>query len=205
MSGRSTDGPSGRARRAARASALTLVEVMVALAIAGIVIALLGGAVAGGAKTAGRIADAAARAQRRALAWSLVRQELESAGRRVDEAGLVLDLDPADGGDDRVLVRYLAEAHRAEAVRIEAWFFAAEDARGRPNLYRRPPDAVRQPWLLGVTGLRVVRGRAADGRPLARSELVSGANVTAIELEVRFGDGEAMRGWLSLARAGPLG
>lgn len=192
-------------RAATRLAGLTLIEVLVALAIAGLVIALLGGALAGGAGAAGRIADAAARAQRRALAWSLLRQELESAGRRVDEAGLVLDLGPADGGGDRILVRYLAEAHRAEPVRIEAWFFAAEDGRGRPNLYRRPPEAVRQPWLLGVSGLRVVRGRAADGRPLARAELLPGARVAAIELEVRFEGGEARRGWLSLARAGPLG
>jgi type II secretory pathway pseudopilin PulG len=193
------------ARVATRVAAFTLLETLLALAIAGVVIALLGGALAGGMRTAGRIADGAAQAQRRALAWSLLRQELERAGRRVDEAGLVLDLDPADGGGDRVLVRYLADAYRAEPVRIEAWFFAAEDGGGRPNLYRRPPDAVRQPWLLGVTGLRVVRGRADDGRPLARSELVPGARVAAIELEVRFEDGERRRGWTSVARAGPLG
>lgn len=194
-----------RGRPARRVAAFTVLEALLALAIAGVVIALLGGALAGGAATAGGIADGAARSQRRTLAWSLLRQELESAGRRLDESGLVLDLDPADAGGDRVLVRYLAEAHRAEPARIEAWFFAAEDGRGRPNLYRRPPDAVRQPWLLGVAGLRVVRGRTDDGRSLTRAELVPGARVAALELEVRFEDGEARRGWLSLARAGPLG
>ena len=198
-------GRGGRGRAAGRVAAMTLLELLVALAIAGTLTTLLGGAVASGARAAGRIADAAAGAQRRSLAWSLLRQELERAGRRIDEPGLALRLDPDDGGDDRMLVRYLAEAYRAEPVRIEAWFFAAEDGLGRPNLYRRPPDGVRQPWLLGVTGLRVVRGRGADGRPLARADLVPGASLSAIEIEVRFEGGEVLRGWASLARAGPLG
>ncbi len=197
-----------RGRRGA--GALTLVEVLVAVAVAAVVATLLVGTIALASRTAGRIVDATEEAQRRALAWQLLRQEIELAGRGLagdgaGGSGLRLDLDAADGGADRIGVRYLDEAHRAEPLLVEAWFFAAEDGRGRPNLYRQPPAAVRQPWLLGVRGLRVRAGRRADGTVLARRELVPGAPLAALEVEILFEDAPPLRGWASAARAGELG
>lgn len=185
---------------------MTLVELLVAVALAATLLALLGAAIATGGRVAGDMARATAAAQRRALAWSLLRGELELAGRGLEDglAGLGLVLDPAGAGSDRLRIRYRAEAHRAEPVDIDAWFFAAEDGRGRPNLYRRPEGGIRQPWLLGVTDVHVLEGRHADGRTLGRDRLVAGAEPAALHVEIRFDAGEPVRGWAWLARAGPL-
>lgn len=214
-----------RGRRGPATLGFTLVELLVAMAVASLVLTLLAVAIVGGARGAGRLTDATERSQRRALAWALLRQEVELAGRGLGDGsegdrsmdveesghhgladvGLVLDLDPAGDGGDRVGVRYLAEAHRRDPVVVEAWFFAAADGSGRPNLVRRPTGGVRQPWLLGVDGIHVVGGRAPDGGALRRSMLVAGVRPVALEIEVRFEDGGAVRGWAATTRSGPLG
>jgi hypothetical protein len=185
---------------------VTLVELLLAAALAAILLALLGAAIATGGRVAGDMARATAVAQRRALAWSLLRGELELAGRGLEPglAGLGLALDPGAGGGDRLRIRYRAEAHRAEPVDVDAWFFAADDGRGRPNLYRRPAGGIRQPWLLGVTGVHVLEGRRSDGTSLARDRLVAGAEPVALHVEIRFEAGEPVRGWAWLARADAL-
>lgn len=184
-----------------------LVEALIAAAGVALLLALLGAAIATGGRAAGRMGEASAEAQRRALAWALLRGEVELAGRGLEAgaAGVRLALDPAASGGDRVGVRYVAEAHRAAPADVDAWFFAARDGRGRPNLVRLPDEGVRQPWLLGVTGLHVVGGRRADGTPLTRRELVAGARPAALQLEIRFEEAPPTRGWAWLGRAGPLG
>jgi hypothetical protein len=185
---------------------VTLVELLVAAALAAILLALLGAAIATGGRLAGDMARASAAAQRRALAWSLLRGELELAGRGLGEgvSGLGLALDSSGAGGDEVRIRYRAAAHRAETVDVDAWFFAAEDGRGRPNLYRCPDGGIRQPWLLGVTGVHVLEGRRADGTALAREQLVAAARPAALHVEIRFDADEPVRGWARVARAGPL-
>jgi hypothetical protein len=186
---------------------VTLVELLVAAALAALLLTLLGAAIATGGRAAGRMGEAGAEAQRRALAWALLRGEVELAGRGLADgtAGLRIDLDPAAAGGDRIGVRYRAAAYRAEPVAVDAWFFAAQDGGGRPNLYRLPDEGVRQPWLVGVTGLHLLGGRRADGAPLARAQLVAGAAPAALHVEIRFEDAAPERGWAWLGRAGALG
>lgn len=184
--------------------AFTLVELLVALALAALLAGLLGSTLAGGASVAGRIGRTSEAAQLRLLATSLLVAEIELAGRGIAGDGLAVELDPTGEGGDRILVRYLAEAHRAEPLFVEATFFAALDGRGRPSLYRQPDDGVRQPWLLGVTGVHVTAGRAPDGSTLTRSQLTAGATVAALEIEIRFADGRAVHGWAATTRSGTL-
>lgn len=179
-------------------------ELLVALALAALLAGLLGSTLAGGASVAGRVGLASEAAQLRLLATSLLVAEIELAGRGVAADGLAVELDPAGEGGDRILVRYLAEAHRAEPLFVHATFFAALDGRRRPSLYRKPDDGVRQPWLLGVTGVHVTAGRAPDGATLPRSQLAPGAAVAALEVEIRFADGPAVRGWAATTRSGTL-
>lgn len=184
----------------------TLVETLLALALAAVVASALAWSVQGTTRATGALAAASDAAQRRALAASLLRGEIERAGRSGPEGAgrLALRLDPEAGGGDVLEIGYLAEADRAEPTLLEAAFFAARDAQGRPNLYRRPPGAVRQPWLLGVTGVHVRGGRDDAGGSLARGELVAGVRIAALDVEIRFEDGPPQRLWASTRRAAEL-
>ena len=205
---------SGRALRSSRARSpgagpnaiqgFSLLELLVALALAALLAVLLGSTLAGGASVAERVGRASEAAQLRLLATSLLVAEIELAGRGVAADSLAVERDPAGEGGDRIVVRYLAEAYRAEPLLVEATFFAAVDGRGRPSLYREPDDGVRQPWLLGVTGLHVTAGRAPDGATLTRAQLAPGVAVAALEVEIRFAEGRAVRGWAATTRSGTL-
>jgi len=205
---------SGRALRSSRARSpgagpnaiqgFSLLELLVALALAALLAVLLGSTLAGGASVAERVGRASEAAQLRLLATSLLVAEIELAGRGVAADSLAVERDPAGEGGDRIVVRYLAEAYRAEPLLVEATFFAAVDGRGRPSLYREPDDGVRQPWLLGVTGLHATAGRAPDGATLTRSQLAPGVAVAALEVEIRFAEGRPARGWAGTTRSGML-
>jgi prepilin-type N-terminal cleavage/methylation domain-containing protein len=184
----------------------TLLEILIALGLAGLLATALAWSVQATARASAGVAAATEAAQRRSLAASLLRGEIERAGRGAPapDARLAIRLDPEDGGGDVLEVGYLAEADRAEPTLLRASFFAARDGAGRPNLYRRPPSAVRQPWLLGVTGVRVVGGRDAAGRALERAELHAGRRIAALQVELRFEEGPPERFWASTRRVAAL-
>ena len=184
----------------------TLLEILVALALASLLAAALGWSVQATARTTGSVAAATDAAQRRALAASLLRGEIERAGRGGPEhdGRLAIRRDPEGGGGDALEIGYLAEADRVEATVLRASFFAARDAADRPNLYRQPPGAVRQPWLLGVTGVHLLGGRDDAGRPIARADLQAGTRVAAVEVELRFEQGPPHRFWASTRRIAAL-
>ncbi|MEX2501645.1 MAG: hypothetical protein WD336_04655, partial [Trueperaceae bacterium] len=117
------------------------------------------------------------------------------------DGGLAFELDPLDAGGDRIRVRYLAEAHRVDPVRIDATFDARRDGQGRWNLYRTPAGSVRQPWLLGVRGLRVTEGRDGAGAKIARSALADRDDLTAVRLEIQLDEAESVVVWASTARS----
>lgn len=186
-------------------TAFTLVEVLVALAIAALLATALLAAVRGSGRAASLVSDRAEAGGAGALATALLRFELEGAGRGREEDGLRVVLDPAGAGGDVFSVRYLAEAHRVEPVEVDASFFAARDSQGRPNLYRRPRDGIRQPWLLGVTGLHLVAGIGTDGRTVPRAELQPRAPLAGLVVEIRLADREPVRLTADTSRAGPVG
>ena len=184
----------------------TLLELLVALAVAALLASALAWSMQASARAVGGVAAATDAAQRRALAASLLRGEIERAGRGGPEhdGRLAIRRDPGAGGGDALEIGYLAEADRVEATVLRASFFAARDGADRPNLYRQPPGSVRQPWLLGVTGVHLVRGRDHAGRTLARAALVAGARVAAVEVELRFEQGPPERFWASTRRIAAL-
>lgn len=144
------------------------------------------------------------RTQRAGLAAALLRGEIERAGRGQEAPGLTLTLQDGAHRGDRVTVRYLAEAHRVAPAEVDATFFAATDSAGRPNLYRKPPDGVRQPWLLGVAGVHVVGAVSADGRTRTRAALTDGTELRALDLRVSLSEGEDVRLTAATRRAGPV-
>lgn len=182
----------------------TLVELLVALAVAAVLAAILVALVRSGARGSAIVADRARAGQTGILAASLLRFEIERAGRAVDADGLRLRLDPAGAGGDRIEVRYRAEAHRSDPADVRGTFFAAADAAGRANLYRLPASGSRQPWLLGVDGVHVVAGVDAGGATVARGSLADGARLGALVVEVRFDDGSAERFTAATRRAGAV-
>lgn len=185
-------------------AALTLVEVLVALALAAILVTALLLTVRSSARLGATVGARAEAGGAAPLARSLLRFELERAGRAAGEGGLRVVLDPAGTGGDAFHVRYLAEAHRVEPVEVDATFFAAPDSQGRPNLYRRPHDGVRQPWLLGVTGLHLIAGIRPDGERVARDALPPAVRLSGLEVEIRFARGDPTRLTADTSRAGEV-
>lgn len=188
--------------RPRRRRGFTLVEVLVALTLTAIVASALLAMVRSGGRVGAHVGARAEAGQAGLLATSLLRFEIERAGRR--HGGLTLRLDPSGAGGDRIAVRYRAEAHRAEPVDVDAAFFAAVDSAGRPNLYRQPPGASRQPWLLGVTGVHVLGAIDEAGHRVDRAALIGTRRWTALDVEVRFHERPAERFTALTARAGEV-
>jgi prepilin-type N-terminal cleavage/methylation domain-containing protein len=134
---------------------LTLVEVLVALAIGSLVVALAS-ATSLSSRRMNAVLDARAVAGQRATAIpQLVGGALALAGRGIDGCGLqVLD----DGR--RVRVRGV---DLGDLVPSTIDVFAGLDGGGRPALYHRTLPHVRQPWLEDVVGFEVGAARDVDG------------------------------------------
>lgn len=180
---------------------VTLIEALVAVAIGAAVLTLAALAFGASGRVGAGIGTELSAAQRTTLALALLRHEIESAGRGEPSGGLTFELDGSGEGGDRIGVRYLAEADRAEPVRIRAAFDARRDGSGRWNLYRTPEGSVRQPWLLGVAGLHLVEGRRAGGGGVGRTALPETDDLGAVLLEVRFDDGSSASTWASTERS----
>lgn len=175
-----------------RRAAFTLVEVLVALALTGLLGSLLLAASSGGARAGTRVALEVHQAERAALAEALLRWELEAAGRGRADGGLEVRFGAAGARGDVLRIRYLREAWREAPKEVDVELFAALDSAGRPNLYRRAAGSVRQPLVLGVTGLEVVGGLDAGGGALAREELAA-RRVHALHLRLRHADDRTTR------------
>ena len=178
---------------------LTLLEVMVALALAGLVLALLLGYVraARGASTAAETRSEAELTLR--LAVELLREELRLAGAApwpppvavvgTDAPAAFLQqplrLAPTARGAS-VRVRYLDHRLAGAPVARDHTYEAGVDGSGAPQLYRRADGGARQPLLAGVTRFAVVGGVSAGGAWLSAEQL-PGRRVRALELVVEVG------------------
>jgi prepilin-type N-terminal cleavage/methylation domain-containing protein len=134
---------------------LTLVEVLVALALGSLVIALAS-ASSVSSRRMNAVLDARAVAGQRSTAVpQLVGGALALAGRGVDGCGLqVLD------GGRRVRLRGV---DLGDALPSTIEVFAGLDGGGRPALYHRTLPYVRQPWLEDVVSFEVVAAKDEDG------------------------------------------
>lgn len=183
---------------------VTLVELLVALALAAVVTTALVSLLAQVGRATADVAGRTDRSQRASLAASLLETELQRAGRGLDGPGLAITLRPESPHGDVLDVHYRAEAYRAQPVEVRASFFAARDSAGRANLYRDPADGVRQPWLLRVESVHVEGAVNASGARLARGDLVDGAELRAVAVRIELSDADPVHLLAGTRRAGPV-
>ncbi len=179
---------------------MTLIELLMALAVAGVVLAPLLGYVRA-ARTAATAGETRSEVELTLqLAVELLREELRLSG--------ALPWPPppqVEGADD-------PEAFVAEALRVGAGAFGSSvrvrfvdhrlagaplarehtyearvDGNGEPQLYRRAGTSARQPLVAGVTWFEVVGAVDLAGSLLGPHEL-TGRRLTALQLEVRVDD-----------------
>lgn len=157
---------------------LSLVEVLVALALSGLVLTLVASGFASSARlTRAALSQGDALSVRLALP-ALLQQTLEVAGRGVaDVCALAID---APGR--RLTITHVLAGGTPAADEV----FAALDGGGRPALYLRRLPHPRQPWLEGVKAFEVTTIESdTDGRVEAlRLEVVHTALAEALEVTI---------------------
>lgn len=166
-----------RGRRRSRGG-VTLVEVLVALLLAGVVFALVAGVFGATGRFARSAQGTGEALSLRVAVPTLLQQALEVAGRGVGE-GCALAL---EAGGGRLALRHVL----AGGTPVVDEVFAGLDGGGRPALYLRRVPHARQPWLEEVTGFRVLDVEDdGDGRVGAvRVELEHPALERALEVHV---------------------
>ena len=151
----------GRGRRRARGlgrPGFTLVEVLVALALAGVVLLVLAAFVSGGVRASTMLTARAVDQEARIAVPAIITDLVATAGAGITTPACAVEVD----ADARTLV--LSRAAPDGSTRVEE-VFAAVDGGGRPALFLRHRPHARQPWLEDVTSFEVVRVvRGEDGR-----------------------------------------
>jgi len=174
---------------------LTLVELLVALAIAGVVLTLLAGLTAGARQGAGRTERRADTVATLRLSAELLAEELRLAGtvpwpppaNPAPEA-LAAWLEPAvtvalGPAGDAVGLRGIDHRLAGAPLQRDVVFEVVVDGAGEWQLYRRPLGSPRQPLVAGVTGLHVrwvVTAAGARVSPVA----ADGQRIAALGLEI---------------------
>ena len=192
----------GRERRKGFASA----ELVVGLCASVVVVATVLGAWTSTRAVAVRVDRTVDAGQRRHLANTLLRDEVERVAHRGNDPSAA-PLVVVRGREGRFgdAIEVVTSSSRDAAVRRS--FFAGLDGEGRPNLYARTEGAVRQPWVLGVERLDVVRawirgvGWTDDLAGLVGREDL-GRSIEAVEVELVWHDDVRDRLVVSTVRAG---
>lgn len=165
-----------------RAAGYTLVEVLVALALAGAVVLVAVRALAGAHAVDGSLSAGSTAARALDLGTDLLAGELRRAGYApypnpdadwAPSPGLTLEIGADGAHGDTVGVRYLDDRLASGTVERDLRFDVAVDGRGVPQLYRRTASGNRQPLVQGVTSFRLVAWADAAGLH-QRDELVAG-------------------------------
>jgi prepilin-type N-terminal cleavage/methylation domain-containing protein len=182
------------------ATGFTLIEVLIAIAVFGLVLTGLMQAERG-YRRATVDEDTALRIQRQLAAIELVRAELGMAGYRHDGADVIAT---HGGSTDRIAFRYLEDRIAAGPTVRDVAFDAGTDRNGSPSLYRREGSANRQPAVAGVTELRVV-GWVERGTGVRST--APPARPSAVHIELGFAWGEratVLIGFVNELEYGPL-
>jgi prepilin-type N-terminal cleavage/methylation domain-containing protein len=146
-----------RALRLGR-SGFTLVEVVVALALVGLLLVVLAAFVSGGLRASTMLTARAVEQEARIALPAIITELVETAGAGIRAPECALEV----AADARALV--LSRVAPDGSSRVEE-VFAALDGGGRPALFLRHRPHARQPWLEDVTSFEVVRvARGEDGR-----------------------------------------
>lgn len=165
-------------------SGVSLLEMLVALALAMVLALLAGRLLEGGARADAGDAAASDGALALSLAASLLSAEVRRAGYRPspgtaassrDPSGpaLTAEIDTGGAGSDSLELGYIDDRLAAGAVVRRVRFEVGVDARGAAQLYRVGGAGSRQPLVQGVTRLRLI-GWADVGGLHRRSELKAG-------------------------------
>jgi prepilin-type N-terminal cleavage/methylation domain-containing protein len=190
--------PSGGGRSSGR-SGLTLVEVLIALAIASLITMALGQALRSTRASEAAVNRTLDPLQVLDLAAELLHEELSLAANLLwplpahieglpDGAdamafvtpGLVIDDGPAGGS---VRVRYVDDRLAAGPLARDVTFEAGVDAAGEPQLYRRAGTSSRQPLVAGIESLGVV-SVVQGGALLEPGAVEAGSPVSAVVLRL---------------------
>lgn len=163
-----------------RSVGVMLVEWLLALALAGVVMALAAAALRSTNTWVGVLDARITRVQREVAVPVLVAELLAGAGRGLDGCALTL----AAGG---TLVRWQTQL-RGQLQPHTLELFAARDGARRPALYQRQLPHARQPWLEDVVHLRVLEVLRSDGAWVAPSTS-NGERIHALRLSLVWDDG----------------
>lgn len=186
-------GDSGAADRCALG--MTLVEVLVALAVASLITIALGQALRSTRASEAAVNRTLDPLQALDLAAELLDEELSLAAQTVWPPPSVIDDLPdgvgaeafvtpglvIEGGPtgDRVRIRYVDDRLAAGPLARVVTFEAGPDALGEPQLYRRAGTSSRQPLVAGVESLRVTNV-VQGGALLEPGAAVVGSPVSAV-------------------------
>ena len=154
----------------------TLPEVLVSLAILGLILLALGQYVTGSVRNYRQTTTMLERVQLESTARNVVVRELSFAGYGRGFiggfSGPTIEIGLADREDrsDTFRVHYLEERWLAEPVQRQITFDVARDGNGLWNLYRREQGATRQPAVQEITNLKLVGLVTTDGQVLSQHE-----------------------------------
>ena len=174
-----------------RTHGFTLVELLAAAAILGVLLVLASSMTVQAARAGASVDETAQREQLEALTRELLREQLQlaafgPAAGDVWESKLQLGIHVggAGAGGDVLEVSYLEDrwsrTPQRETVRLEA----RRDSNRNWNLYLRQEGATRQPAVQEVSGLRVISFATPAGSVPSTAPLPLQA--TGLELEVSF-------------------
>ena len=136
----------------------TLVEVLIALAMLGVLLVVLAALVSGSVRTSAMLTDRSANQEVRIAVPAIVAELVAAAGAGIGAPACAVEV----AADARTLV--ITRVAPDGSIRVEE-VFAAIDGGGRPALFLRHRPHARQPWLEDVTTFEVVGVvRGADGR-----------------------------------------
>jgi prepilin-type N-terminal cleavage/methylation domain-containing protein len=145
-------------QRRARRAAFTVVEILVALALGGIVMTLAFSFWIGGLRTSAALTARALDQETRMAIPAILNDLVATAGAGVGAPDCGLGV----SADGRTLV--LTRSEPDGTLRVDE-MFSGFDGGGRPALYLRHRPYARQPWLEEVTAFEIVSVRESlDGR-----------------------------------------
>lgn len=154
----------------------TLIEILVGLAILGLILLALGQYVTGSVRNYQQTAAMLERVQLESIARNVVVRELSFAGYGrgfIGElSGPTVQIGVADREDrsDTFRIHYLEERWLAEPVQRQITLDVARDSNGLWNLYRREQGATRQPAVQEITNLKLIGLITTDGQVLSQNE-----------------------------------
>lgn len=176
--------------RERRGGGVTLVELLVALAVSGLIVLVLLGQLRSSARAHDVGSGASDVTQALSLAAGLLREELSRAGEApwpnaTEVWPLELDL---SAGAHRLRVRYLDDRLVGGLTERDITLSVGLDARGQYQLYRSSAGGPRQPLVAGVERLEVVGGVSYEGANVPPHEL-SAVRLRALLLQLSVAEG----------------